>query len=419
MFDTILEEKYLRLTMRILHALAQRPGRTGSGVFLQQLFKTGFEKGFKQAVLAGVPFDEQEPDIDNLDLDNFYPILFETDELNFPVVGMSDVMPYKSTKYSDIDDKMYEAYEKAFKKVITNAVEEFKPDLVICNHIWLLSTFIKDLYPNLKVLTLCHGTDLRQLELATQLAPIVKQKAIRCEYFFALNSVQAQKIRDTFDVKQNQVVVSGSGYNPEMFFPIKREKNKKIKVVYVGKMSNAKGVPHLLNAFDNSKNYENMQLNLIGSGNGLESEKILESIKGRKSEINYLGRVEQDELEKFLRTCDIFILPSFYEGLPLVVIEALASGAKVISTDLPGLDDFLGEELKELKAIRYVKMPRLKTIDTPYEEELEGFENELTSKIDEISEEFLSNREYKIDEVMKLLEDKTWDGLFNRLEKYF
>ncbi len=405
--------------MRILHALAQRPGRTGSGVFLQQLFKIGLEKGFEQAVLAGVPINEQEPDIDNLDLNNFYPVLFETYELNFPVVGMSDVMPYKSTKYSEIDKEMYDAYEKAFKKVIKEAVEKFKPDIVICNHIWLLSTFIKDLYPNLKVLTLCHGTDLRQLELAKNLASIVKQKAIRCEYFFALNSVQAQKIKKEFNVDDKQVVVSGSGYNPDMFFPIKREKNEKVKVVYVGKMSNAKGVPQLLNAFNASKNHKNMQLSLIGSGSGAESEKILESINDRKSEINYLGRVEQDELEKFLRTCDIFILPSFYEGLPLVVIEALASGAKVICTDLPGLDDFLGEEFKKLDAIRYVKMPRLKNIDTPYEEDIEAFEEELTKKIDEVSLEVLSNNEYKIDEVMKLLEDKSWNGLFNRLEKYF
>ena len=405
--------------MRILHALAQRPGRTGSGVFLQQLFKTGFEKGFEQAVLAGVPSHNQEPDIDNLDANNFFPVLFETNELNFPVVGMSDVMPYTSTKYSDIDEDMYKAYEKAFKKVIKKAVEEFKPDLVICNHIWLLSTFIKDLYPKLKVLTLCHGTDLRQLELAKNLAPIVKKKVVRGEYFFALNSIQAQKIAELFDVKNEQVITSGSGYNPKMFFPIKREKNEKLKVVYVGKMSNAKGVPQLLNAFEISKNHKSMQLNLIGSGSGEESQNILESIKTKESEINYLGRLEQDELESFLRSSDIFILPSFYEGLPLVVIEALASGAKVICTDLPGLDDFLGEDLKELKAIRYVKMPRLKNVDTPYEEDIEAFEKELSEKIDEVSSEYLANMDYKIDEVIKLLEDKTWDGLFNRLQRYF
>lgn len=405
--------------MRILHALAQRPGRTGSGVFLQQLFKAGYEKGYKQAVIAGVPSSEQNPDIDNLSPNNFYPILFETEELPFPVVGMSDVMPYKNTKYSDITESMYEQYEKEFKKVITKAVEEVKPDVIISNHIWLLSTFIKDLYPNLKTLVLCHGTDLRQLELSPHLGEIVKEKIYRCDYLFALNSVQAQTIRNSYNIKEDKVITSGSGYNPEMFFPIKREKNKKVTITYVGKIANAKGVPHLINAMDKTKNKKHIELNLVGKGSGLESENILNSIKTKNANINYLGALPQDELEQRLQHSDIFILPSFYEGLPLVVIEALASGAKVISTDLPGLDDFLGEKFKNLDAIRYIKMPKLETVDTPYESEIENFETEIADKLDEVSSEIINDKEYKINEVIKLLEDKTWVGLFNRLEKRF
>ena len=405
--------------MRILHALAQRPGKTGSGVFLQQLFKTGFEKNYEQAVLAGVPIYEQDPGIDNLDLKNFYPVLFETKELDFPVVGMSDVMPYSSTKYSSLDQNMFKAYEKAFKKIIKKAVEDFKPDVVICNHIWLLCTFIKDLYPDLKVLVLCHGTDLRQLERSPMLVPIVKDKVPKCDYLFALNSAQEKEIKELYDLKENQVITSGSGYNPEMFFPIKRDKNKKIKIAYIGKICNYKGVPNLLNAIDKSKNYENFELNLIGHGNVEESVEIIDSIKVRKTQINYLGAIAQDELAKFLRSCDIFILPSFFEGLPLVVIEALASGAKVICTNLPGLDDFLGEDLKDLKAIRYIKMPRLKNVDTPFSEDIEGFEEDILKNIDAVCQEIVDNQEYKIDEVIKTLEDKTWHGLFNRLAKYF
>jgi glycosyltransferase involved in cell wall biosynthesis len=221
-------------------------------------------------------------------------------------------------------------------------------------------------------------------------------------------------------VEEEKVIVSGSGYNPDMFFPNKnREKNDNVKIAYVGKMCNAKGVPHLLNAIDACKKYEHIELNLIGSGSALESDEIIKSIDSRKTKINYLGIVPQEDLEKLLRTCDLFILPSFFEGLPLVVIEALASGAKVICTDLPGLDDFLGERLKELGAIRYIKMPRLKNVDTPYEEDVCEFEDRLSQTIDEASCEILEGKKYDIDEVIKLLEDKTWSGLFNRLEKMF
>ncbi len=405
--------------MKILHALAQRPGRTGSGVFLQQLFKAGYDKGYEQAVLAGVPINEQDADIDNLDIKNYYPVLFETKELPFSVVGMSDIMPYQSTIYSQVTQQMYEAYEKEFKKVITKAVEEFQPDVVICNHIWLLSTYIKDLYPNLKTLVLCHGTDLRQLERAEQFIPIVKQKVPKNDYIFALNSVQADEIRKQYDVKYEQVIVSGSGYNPKMFYPIKKAKNKKIRIAYIGKICYAKGVQNLINAIDYTINYKNIELNLIGKGNAIESDNIIKSIDSKKTEIHYLGALPQDELEQLLKTSDIFILPSFFEGLPLVVIEALASGAKVICTDLPGLDNFLGEKLKQLDAIRYVDMPRLKDVDVPFEEDIESFEQELITKIDEVSYEIINNKEYKIDEVIENLKDKTWTGLFNRLEKMF
>ncbi|RXJ67161.1 glycoside hydrolase [Halarcobacter ebronensis] len=405
--------------MRILHALAQRPGKTGSGVFLQQLFKAGFEKGYKQGVLAGVPLNEQEPGIDNLDMKNYYPVLFESETLPFPVVGMSDVMPYDSTKYSSLDERMYELYEKEFKKVITKAVEEFKPKVVICNHIWLLATFIKDLYPNLKVLTLCHGTDLRQIERSKTLASIVKKGVIKCDYFLALNSSQKEEIKELYSLDDKKVITSGSGYNPKMFFPEKKENNTKVKIAYVGKICNYKGAPNLLNALDCTKNYDKVELNLIGHGNVHESEEIIDSIKTRKAEVNYLDALPQDKLAKFLRTCDIFILPSFFEGLPLVVIEALASGTKVICTNLPGLDDFLGEDFKKLGAIRYIKMPRLKDVDKPLKEDIPMFEKELAQNIDEVVEEILEGKEYKTKEVLMHLEDKTWVGLFNRLEKLF
>jgi len=332
---------------------------------------------------------------------------------------MSDIMPYKSTKYSDLNQSMLRSYEEEFKKVIIQAVEEFQPDVVICNHIWLLCTYIKDLYPDLKVLTLCHGTDLRQLERAIDLVDIVKKGVPRCEYLLGLNSAQTQEIQSLYDIDKNRVITSGSGYNPKTFFPLKKEKNEKIKIAYVGKICNYKGVPNLLNAVEGAQNSSNIELNLIGHGNVQESEDIIESIKTKKTEIHYLGAIPQEELAVFLKSCDIFILPSFFEGLPLVVIEAIASGAKVICTDLPGLDDFLGEELKELDAIRYIKMPRLKSVDTPFEEDIAAFEKELVMTIDKVSDEILEDKYYDIDKVIQSLEDKTWVGLFNRLEKLF
>lgn len=403
--------------MRILHALAQRPGKTGSGIFLQELFVAGEKKAYEQAVLAGIPLSQKETNIQNLKEENFYPVYFETPELNFPVVGMSDVMPYSSTKYSDMSEAMYEAYKKAFIAKIKDAVEGFKPDVVISNHLWLMSSFIKELYPDLKVMCLCHGTDLRQTELSPNLYNIVKKNINRCDFAFALNEVQREVIIEKYAFKKEQVIVSGTGYDPNIFFQTPKPKAPPVKILYVGKISKAKGVQHLLEAFE-SLEFENATLTLIGGGVGKESEDIQKTIKNMNSKINYLGFVEQEELLESFYESHIFILPSFFEGLPLVVIQALACGMRVISTKLPGLSEFLGKEFEELNAISYVDLPEMQTVDTPKEYAVKGFEEDIKQSIQTQVEAVLKDEKLDSKRIDEKLTDKTWDGLFERLEFY-
>ena len=405
--------------MRILHALAQRPGKTGSGVFLQELFAAGYKKDYTQAVLAGIPQTQIESNIDNLDEKDFFPIYFESEDLPYPVVGMSDVMPYSSTKYSDIDEKMFTQYKSAFSLKIKEAVESFQPDVVISNHLWLMSSLIKELYPNLKVLCLCHGTDLRQAELSPNLFEIVKQNITKCDVAFALNEVQKQTIIQKYGFKKDRVVVSGTGYDPSIFFQTPKPKTPPVKIVYVGKMSNAKGVPHLLNAFESlDYNKDEVSLTLIGGGAGNESENIQQKINSMKTSVKYLGFVEQKELVENFYNSHIFILPSFFEGLPLVIIEALACGMRVISTQLPGLKEFLGNIFEEIGAISYITLPNMKSIDKPKDKEVSSFESAIAQALKKQIQAVLEHKEIDKQILTKNLEDKTWSGLFERLEVY-
>lgn len=408
-----------RKNMRILHTLAQRPGRTGSGVFLQELFAAGHKKGYTQAVLAGIPQTQTCSNVDNLKEENFFPVYFESENLPYPVVGMSDIMPYTSTKYSDLDEKMLDQYISAFKSKIKEAVSNFRPDVVLSNHLWLMSSLIKELYPDLKVLCLCHGTDLRQAELSPNLFKIVKQNITKCDVAFALNEVQKETIIQKYGFEEDRVVVSGTGYDPFIFFQKPKPNTPPVKIIYVGKMSNAKGVPHLLNAFESLAYDKNeVSLSLIGGGVGRESEEIQQKISSMKTGVKYLGFVEQKELVNNFYNSHIFILPSFFEGLPLVVIEALACGMRVISTQLPGLREFLGNSFEEIGAISYVSLPRMKSIDKPEDTQVQSFEDSIALALKKQIEAVLEHKEINKQVLTKNLENKTWKGLFERLEVY-
>jgi len=83
--------------MKILHIIAQLPSKTGSGVYYSNMIE-GFKKyNYEQRAIFGY---QDENNWDVLDIKDQYPVAFKSQELPFPIVGMSNVMPYESTLYS-------------------------------------------------------------------------------------------------------------------------------------------------------------------------------------------------------------------------------------------------------------------------------------------------------------------------------
>lgn len=98
--------------MRILHVIAQKPGHTGSGIFLMNLIRVAAQRGHDQCLVAGISAGDGKCGQDMPANLHFIPVLFETNELPFPVPGMSDEMPYPSTRYRQMTDETLRLWEK-------------------------------------------------------------------------------------------------------------------------------------------------------------------------------------------------------------------------------------------------------------------------------------------------------------------
>ena len=83
--------------------------------------------------------------------------------------------------------------------------------------------------------------------------------------------------------------------------------------------------------------------------------------------MTYYGAVTQDVLGDIFRKHEVFVLPSYYEGLPLVVLESLACGMRVVVNEFPALIELLSGTINESGWVEYVKQPRLENIDQPVE----------------------------------------------------
>ena len=124
-----------------------------------------------------------------------------------------------------------------------------------------------------------------------------------------------------------------------------------------------------------------MEVLLAGSaGNETEFRQIQDLASKCPYPVRFLGRLAQPELARVYNQSDVFVLPSFFDGLPLTVIEALACGDRVVVTDLPGIRDWI-ESNTSGAFVRYVPMPKMQNTDEAVEESLPVFERNLADAL--------------------------------------
>ena len=125
--------------MKILHLLSQRPEATGSGIYIQAMIREAARRGHENFLLAGVPRGEEVHPA-GLAPTACEFVTFHGGDLPFPVVGMSDVMPYPSRRFSDLSPPEVEAYEWGFADRLLDVVARFQPQVIHSHHLWLLTS---------------------------------------------------------------------------------------------------------------------------------------------------------------------------------------------------------------------------------------------------------------------------------------
>ena len=378
--------------MKILVITAQKPDSTGSGVYVAETVRAFSSAGHEVTLVAGIDIS------DNVTLPEgvaFHPVRFRTPELPFPVCGMSDQMPYEATRYRDMPPEMCERFKRAFDQVIREACEEKSPDVVLCHHLYLACGVavhcVREVaeargftYPNVR--GICHSTDLRQMGKHSLEREFIVEGVRALDCIFALHEPQKREIAEMYGVPEKRVRVVGSGYNDKLFNPTDRTPHVEgtpARFLYVGKIWRKKGVESLIRC---AKLLEtappDITFNLVGGYNDEhEYAELREQADASPYRFAFPGKVDQNQLAGIYRNSDVFVLPSFFEGLPLVVIEALACGCKAVVTDLPGIRPWISENIPTAP-VWYVEPPRMESVDEPIADDLPAFERRLAKALD-------------------------------------
>lgn len=366
--------------MKILSITAQKPHSTGSGVYLTQLVRAWNSQGHTQAVVAGLT--KQDTVIFPRGV-MVYPVYFDTPALPFPIVGMSDEMPYPSTRYRELTPERTQQFCAAFRRMVTRAVEDFAPDLIVCHHLYLLTALVRGWFPKQKVVGLCHGSDLRQFGKNPLGRHLIRENIPRLDRIFALHERQKEEICGIFSCSAEQVHAVGAGYDQTIFYPGQSCGDRTEKhLIFAGKVTEKKGVFSLLRALERLPYpRESLRVSLVGGPGPDEEYREIQAMARRgKYPVDLTGPLPQTRLAELLRQSDVFVLPSFFEGLALVNLEALACGCRVVCTDLPGIAGWFDANVPG-HGISFVAPPSMKNVDEPDPASLPAFEERLAQAI--------------------------------------
>ena len=149
-------------------------------------------------------------------------------------------------------------------------------------------------------------------------------------------SFSMKKYLDT--IKPNTYVIhngSACGFDLTKKKYKRKKYNKKNIITYVGRLKKRKGSYVLLDIIKYFEKREDVEFKICGCTN----EEFYKMSKNIFKNLNCLGFI--DNVEEILKETDIFILPSFHEGLPYALLEAMSYGIFCIGNNVPGIDSLI------------------------------------------------------------------------------
>jgi glycosyltransferase involved in cell wall biosynthesis len=241
------------------------------------------------------------------------------------------------------------------------------------------------------------------MELCPHLADEVRAGCARNDGFVVLTDEHRDRLCQVLGVEPERVHVVGAGYREDLFHD--RSVRPRSGLLYCGKYARAKGLPWLLDALER---LPGVRLHVAGTGSGEEAESLGRRMRSMDG-VTLHGQLDQASLADLMRSCVVMVLPSFYEGVPLVLVEAAASGLRIVATALPGIVENLAPHLGD--ALTLVDLPRMTGVDTPEPRDLPAFVDDLARALE------TTLGLPPLETTREMLEPFTWNAVFARIER--
>lgn len=328
---------------------------SGSGIYTMNIAKALRKSGHTIKVITAAN-SLVFPDMGDIEI---HPIFFKykdnvEGQLDFNVPCF-DQYPTSDVVFYNLSQNQLKEYEEEFRKVLEEEIENFKPDIIHTQHIWIWSSIVTEY--NLPTAITSHGSDMMGYNIDNSFGVYCEKAIENCDKIITISKKNNEVVLENFPQAKNKSITLKNGYDTQIFHLKNLKKQEVLKgfninkdykkiVLYAGRLTENKGIDVLLNA---ANIYEDEDtITIIAGGGGL-----LGDLKKQSSELNlkniaFVGDQTQENLSKLYNIADVLAVPSRVEGFGLVAIEALACGTPVVATNKGGMTDFINDKVGAL-----------------------------------------------------------------------
>ena len=241
-------------------------------------------------------------------------------------------------------------FQYSIRNSISTLVSKWKYDIVLAA--WMFpdgyaaTQIAKEL--NIPVFVKALGTDVNRLhpdKILTRLTlgVVENSNGISCVS-------QALKTRlEDLGAPSEKLSVQYNGIDKNIFHPLCREKvRQKLNinlddtlVLYVGNLIKEKGLNELISAFKIVSDQKQSKWKLVIIGKGPLKKKIIRDIDQLilSSKVRLMGSLSLGEIAIWMNAATMLCLPSYSEGMPNVIMEALSCGTKIVASNVGGIPE--------------------------------------------------------------------------------
>lgn len=244
--------------------------------------------------------------------------------------------------YHKYSDRHFIDYLKFCNKL----AKELKIDVIHSHypHAFFIANILKQTIGIPYFITL-HGYEYKYI-IDIKTIQLTKQALDNANNIFSASSEVIENIKEKVNIDiDDRYIYMPNAVNQINFHTIQKKNNKQ-KILFVGRLAKEKGLEFLFKAMLFFRNRSDIELHIIGSGflqNWCEN-----FINDNKMEniIKMCGQMDHIDVIKKMCDSSIMIIPSIYESMPTVLLEAMVVGKPIIVTNVYGVNNAI-ENMKD------------------------------------------------------------------------